>query len=94
MMNKENNHDYPKFKSTIMHVPLINTTCSKITFYICRQERVKREKKDREKQKKKDKVERQKAEGKYLTPKQRDAQRRNQQMLEMMKAQGNGCALM
>jgi len=52
------------------------------------QEKVEKERKDREKQKKKERMERLKAEGKFLTPKQKEAQRRAQQMLEAMKAQG------
>ncbi len=47
-----------------------------------------KERKDKEKQKKKEKIEKLKQEGKYLTAKQREAQRRAQQMLEAMRAQG------
>ena len=52
------------------------------------QERRDKEKKERDKQKKKEKIEKLKQEGKYLTAKQKEAQRRAQQMLEAMRAQG------
>ena len=52
------------------------------------QGRLDKEKKEKAKQKKKEKIERQKAEGTYLTAKQKEQQRRAQVSLEAMKAQG------
>ena len=52
------------------------------------QERLEKEKRERKKLKEKEKKERLKAEGKYLTAKQKENKRRAMQMLEAMKARG------
>ncbi len=62
--------------------------CDNVILF-CDQERLEKERKEKERLKKKEKIERMKQEGKYMTAKQKEAQRRAQQMLEAMRAQGN-----
>ena len=52
------------------------------------QERVEKERKEKAKLSKKERTDRLKAEGKFMTAKQKEAQRRAKQMLDAMKAQG------
>merc|ERR1712142_283548 len=72
-------------EKTSISEEIVNTDPVSITI---EKERLEKERKEREKQKKKERIDKLKAEGKYLTAKQKEEKARATQMLEALKEKG------